>query len=146
LERATSRLKDSAGLLQSDAAATEAGAVTADVFDPETRTLVEGAVKAGQVIHTLGIARPNRIDSVDAEGIYVTTERSQENGNGPQLVPAWMVMAAWDRLHRHGRVSSGELQHRHNVKRVAFVTALLSRFPGVEVQSARPTVLRMRRN
>ena len=64
---------------------------------------VEHAVRPGQVINTLGIARPNRIVSIDRAGVLVETERSAEKGTGPQLVPAWMIATAWQHLRVHGR-------------------------------------------
>jgi hypothetical protein len=52
-----------------------------------------------------------------------------------------MVVAAWDRLRRRGQLSQPELLDDLNVKRSAFVCALLALFPDVVVRSTRPTVL-----
>lgn len=113
-------------------------------FDDDLRERVERAVRPGKVIETLGIARPNRIVSIDRDGVRVETERSIVKGTGPQLVPAWMIVKAWEHLCRYGRLSNQELLNGLNVKRSAFVSALLSRFPEVEVESSRPIVLRLR--
>jgi hypothetical protein len=96
------------------------------------------------VINTLGIARPNRIVSIDREGILVETQRSIDNGTGPQLVPAWMIATAWEHLRLRGRLSNQELLHDLNVKRSAFVCALLSHFAEVEIESLRPIALRLK--
>jgi hypothetical protein len=102
-------------------------------FDDDLLQLINRAVTAGQVIYTLGKARPNRIISIDREGLFVETEKSVAEGRGPQLVPAWMVSTAWQYLVEHGRLSQAELLDGLNVKRSAFVCALLSHFPGVVV-------------
>lgn len=78
-------------------------------FDDDLFERVLAAANAGDVITTLGIARPNWIVSVDREGVKVETERSKERGTGPQLVPAWMVTTAWEHLGRYGRLSQKEL-------------------------------------
>jgi hypothetical protein len=57
-------------------------------FDGELFERVLIAANPGDVIRTLGIARPNWIVSVDREGVKVETGRSKERGTGPQLVPA----------------------------------------------------------
>ena len=62
-------------------------------------------------------------------------------GSGPQLVPAWMIAAAWDRLRDKGELSQQELLNELNVKRSAFVCALVAKFPDVRIRSTRPTVL-----
>lgn len=98
----------------------------------------------GEVINTLGIARPNRVVSIDRHGILVETERSTDKGTGPPLVPAWMVVTAWDHLCLHVRLSNQELLNILNVKRSAFVCALLSHFDEVEIESLRPIALRLK--
>ncbi len=110
-------------------------------FDDDLLERVLAAVNPGDVISTLGIARPNWIVSVDREGVTVETERSKDRGTGPQLVPAWMVTTAWEHLGRYGRLSQKELLGPLNVKRSAFVCALLARFPDVDIESTRPVVL-----
>jgi len=65
---------------------------------------------------------------------------------GPQLVPMWMIEATWDYLVRTGRVTQKYLVSAEglNVKRSAFVAALVSRFDGVRVVATRPTELEYR--
>ena len=93
------------------------------------------------VIETLSIKRPNWISSFDLTGVWVETERSRSRAAGPQLVPAWMFVAAWDRLCTNGILSQVELLNDLNVKRSAFVCAMLAQFPDVVVLQNRPTVL-----
>jgi hypothetical protein len=110
-------------------------------FDDELMDRIRAAVEIGSEIATLSLKRPNRIVAVDRKGIEVETLRSETRGSGPQLVPAWMVVVAWDRLRRRGQFSQTELLNELNVKRSAFVCALLALFPDVVVRSTRPTVL-----
>ena len=111
------------------------------VFDQDLLDQIERVVHPGQVIHTLGIARPNRVVSIGGQGILVDTERSSARGMGPQLVPAWMVVTAWEQLREKGVLTNRELLNDLNVKRSAFVSALLSRFDNVEIASLRPITL-----
>ncbi|MGV0795782.1 hypothetical protein ABQF26_02370 [Mycolicibacterium elephantis] len=96
-------------------------------------------------IETLTNKRPNWIDRFDASGIWVETLRSRRLGTAPQLVPAWMIVAAWDRLKARGELSHDELLNELNVKRSAFVMALLAQFPDVVVRSTYPTVIAITR-
>jgi len=82
-----------------------------------------------------------RIVSIDRSGIQVQTLRSDQRGSGPQTVPAWMIVMAWNHLRQRGELSQTELLNDLNVKRSAFVCALLAQFPDVVVRSTRPTVL-----
>ena len=107
-----------------------------DLFE-RIASVVDGS---GQ-IDTLSIKRPNWISSFDRTGAWVETERSRARGSGPQLVPAWMIAVAWDRLCKRGTLSQVELLNDLNVKRSAFVCALLAQFPDVVVRQNRPTVL-----
>ncbi|MEZ0342472.1 hypothetical protein ACAG25_21125 [Mycobacterium sp. pV006] len=100
-------------------------------------------VAPGDEIYTLTSKRPNRIVSIDRSGIGVETLRSEGRDSGPQLVPAWMINEAWMHLRRHGRLSQKELLDDLNVKRSAFVCALLSQFRDVAVISTQPTVLEL---
>jgi hypothetical protein len=52
-----------------------------------------------------------------------------------------MFVAAWDRLCTNGILSQVELLNDLNVKRSAFVCAMLAQFPDVVVLQNRPTVL-----
>jgi hypothetical protein len=117
------------------------GYTRAAEFDDDLMERIRAAVEIGGEIETLSLKRPNRIVGVHRKGIEVETLRSDKRGSGPQLVPAWMVVAAWDRLCRRGQLSQSELLDELNVKRSAFVCALLALFPDVVVRSTRPTVL-----
>ncbi|MFN3002972.1 hypothetical protein [Mycolicibacterium wolinskyi] len=54
---------------------------------------------------------------------------------------AWMIVVAWEQLCKNGSLSQIELLNDLNVKRSAFVCALLAQFPDVVVVQDRPTVL-----
>lgn len=110
-------------------------------LDDELYYRIASVVEAGDEISTLSIKRPNWISSFDRTGVWVETERSRARGLGPQLVPAWMIALAWDRLSRRGVLSHAELLNEMNVKRSAFVCALLAQFPDVVVRQTQPTVL-----
>jgi hypothetical protein len=104
-------------------------------FDDGLLNLINRSVKVGDVVMTLGRARPNRIAWINGDGVWVSTEKSDREGTGPQLVPAWMIAAAWNRLVQRGRLSQQELLEQLNVKRSAFVCALLARFPDVDAET-----------
>lgn len=104
-------------------------------FDDALLDLIHAAVDVGDVITTLGRARPNRITWINEDGVWVRTEKSDREGTGPQLVPAWMITAARNHLVKRGRLTQQELLEELNVKRSAFVCALLAHFPDVEVES-----------
>lgn len=114
-----------------------------ETFDDDVLEMVREAVRVGDVISTLGISRPNWIAGINQDGVLVETERSHEMGRGPQLVPAWMINVAWAHLRKYRRLSHDQLLNELNVKRSAFVCALLSRFEGVEVESDKPIILRL---
>lgn len=107
-------------------------------FSDELLELIEATIAPGDEIVTLTSRRPNRITAVERHGIMVETTRSDDRGSGPQLVPAWMVIAAWEHLERTRQLGQSELLDGLNVQRSAFVCALL---PNVVVRSTRPTVL-----
>jgi hypothetical protein len=112
-------------------------------FDDELFDLVSEVVGPGTVILTLSSKKLNRIVTVDRDGLMVETERSMSHGSGPQLVPAWMIATAWHRLCESGELSQQELLNELNVKRSAFVVALVAKFPDVRIRSTRPTELEM---
>ncbi|MBJ7339778.1 hypothetical protein [Mycolicibacterium sp.] len=114
-------------------------------LDDELLERILAVVAPGDEIYTLTSKRPNKIVSISHAGVEVLTLRSEDRGSGPQLVPAWMIVTAWTHLRRHGRLSQDELLNELNVKRSAFVCALLSQFRDVSVQSSRPTVLELER-
>lgn len=113
------------------------------VFSEELIQQIKEALDPDWTLLTLTQGRPNRINHLDEDGVLVSTERSERRGTGPQLVPAWMVIRGWEHLRRTGRLSQDELLNALGVKRSAFVCALLAVFPDVEVESVRPTVLRL---
>lgn len=98
-------------------------------------------VAGSDVVETLSNKRANRIVSFDRAGVWVETQRSRERGAGPQLVPAWMIVVAWEQLCKNGTLSHIELLHDMKVMRSAFVCALLGQFPDVVVVHGRPAVL-----
>ncbi|UQX11486.1 hypothetical protein [Candidatus Mycobacterium methanotrophicum] len=54
-----------------------------------------------------------------------------------------MIVAVWEHLRQDGELTHHELLHERNVKRSAFVCALLAQFPDVVVRSTRPIVLEL---
>lgn len=54
-----------------------------------------------------------------------------------------MINVAWAHLRKHRRLPQEQLLNELNVKRSAFVCALLARFDGVEVELDKPIVLRL---
>ena len=118
-----------------------AGLTSDDLMGRITR-----AVQPGDVITTLSQGRPNTIVTVGPEGIGVETGRSTEQGTGPQLVPYWMIERSWTHLVTHGRVTLAFMLDKDglNVKRSAFVAALLACFDDVRVVSSRPVELEHR--
>lgn len=95
-------------------------------FDDDLYDRVTAAIGIGDEIETLSIKRRNRIAGIDRTGVWVETARSNERGSGPQLVPAWMVATAWKRLCARGEISQVEVLNELNVKRSAFVCALIA--------------------
>ena len=114
-------------------------------FDEALFQKVTQVVGPGTAILTLSTKNLNRVTAVDRKGVWVETERSMRLGAGPQLVPAWMIAAAWDRLRDKGELSQQELLNELNVKRSAFVCALVAKFPEVHIRSTRPTVLELQK-
>jgi hypothetical protein len=116
------------------------------VLDDELLALIQTHVPAGTTVETLGRGHLNWIVDVAASGIRIETERSRMLGENAQLVPAWMLQSAWSYLNEHGRLTNKQLLATEglNVKRSSAVCALLSHLPGVEVESRRPIVLRLR--
>jgi hypothetical protein len=112
-------------------------------LDDDLLERILSAVQPGDEILTLSSKRPNVIAAVDREGIWVETLRSQSRGSGPQLVPAWMIVKAWQHLRKAGALTHTELLEDLNVKRSAFVIALLAQFPEVVVKSTEPIVIEL---
>lgn len=114
-------------------------------LDDDLYDRILAVVEAGDEISTLSIKRPNWIVAVERTGVWVETERSRARGAGSQFVPAWMIVSAWNHLCENGSLSQSELLNDLNVKRSAFVCALLAQFPEVSVVQTRPTILELRR-
>lgn len=100
---------------------------------------LRAAVKDGSTVATIANGRRNRITHIGYEGAWVVTEKSEREAKGPQLVPAWMIQAAWDHLERTGSITNEFLLSADglNVKRSSAVCALLARLPEVSVTSTR---------
>ncbi len=98
-------------------------------------------VAGSDVIETLSNKRTNWIAKFGRAGVWVETERSRARAAGPQLVPAWMIVFAWEQLCKNGTLSHIELLNDLKVMRSAFVCALLAQFPDVVVVQDRPAVL-----
>ena len=98
-------------------------------------------VQPGDEILTLSSKPPTALAAVGREGLRGETLRSQSRGSGPQLVPAGMIVKAWRHLQKAGVLSHTELLEDLNVKRSAFVIALLAQFPEVAVRSTEPIVV-----
>ncbi|TXH20769.1 MAG: hypothetical protein E6R06_21395 [Mycobacterium sp.] len=112
-------------------------------LDDSLYNRIVAVIQPGDVVYTLSIKRPNRIAGIERAGIWVETERSRKRRADPQLVPAWMVTAAWDHLCRNRVLTQDQLLNQLNVKRSAFVIALLALFPDVVVLDTRPTTLEL---
>ncbi|MFV8301009.1 hypothetical protein ACNQP7_30390 [Mycolicibacterium fortuitum] len=110
-------------------------------LDDDLLERITEVVTGGDAIETLSNKRTNWVASFDRAGVWVVTERSRARSTGPQLVPAWMIVAAWERLCKNGTLSHIELLHDMKVMRSAFVCALLAQFPDVVVVQGRPAVL-----
>ncbi len=112
-------------------------------LDDDLLERIQSAVQPGDEILTLSRKRPNVIATIDREGIWVQTSRSDSRRSGPQLVPAWMIVTAWRHLQTNGVLSNTELLDDLNVKRSAFVIALLAQFSDVVVRSTKPIVVEL---
>lgn len=112
-------------------------------FDDDLLVRIHAAVKPGDEMLTLANRKPNVITGIDREGIWVQTQRSASLGTGPQLVPAWMIVTAWEHLRKEGPLSQAKLLHGLNVKRSAFVLALLARFKDIGTRSEKPAVIEL---
>lgn len=110
-------------------------------LDDDILGRIQSAIQPGDEIRTLSRKRPNVIAAIDRRGIWVQTLRSDSRRSGPQLVPAWMIVTAWQHLQKVGSLSHAELLEELNVKRSAFVIALLAQFTEVIVRSTEPTVI-----
>lgn len=112
-------------------------------LDDDLLERIHSTVREGDEILTIGRKRPNVIASIDRDGIWVKTLRSDSRRSGPQLVPAWMIVTAWEHLQKAGELSHAVLLNDLNVKRSAFVIALLAQFIDVVVRSTEPIVIEL---
>jgi hypothetical protein len=104
---------------------------------------LEEEVRRDPVFMTLGrFPRPNRVTSLSPLGIEIQTERSRERHGGSELVPAWMLNLAWDRLRVLRKLSNRELLEDLRVHRSSAVCAILARLPGVVHEPGPRVVLR----
>ncbi|OMC38976.1 hypothetical protein A5740_02740 [Mycobacterium sp. GA-1841] len=110
-------------------------------LDDDLLERITEVIAGNDAIETLSNKRTNWIASFDRAGVWVETERSRARGAGPQLVPAWMIVVAWEQLCKNGTLSHIELLNDLKVMRSAFVCALLAQFSDVVVVQDRPAVL-----
>lgn len=113
-------------------------------LDSTLERLLQELHSRSSSVATVANAKVNRIERVESSGVWISTDASDARGAGAQLVPAWMLNAAW----RHLR-ATGAISHRYllaadglNVKRSSAVCALLSNLEAVEITSRRPIELR----
>ncbi|OBG82597.1 hypothetical protein A5699_05420 [Mycobacterium sp. E802] len=119
----------------------ERGRNSAVQLDDDLMARITDVVDRSDAIQTLSNKRTNWMTSVDRAGVWVETERSKAQESGPQLVPAWMIVVAWERLCKNGSLSRIELLNDVKIVRSAFVCALLAQFPDVVVVQDRPALL-----
>jgi hypothetical protein len=84
------------------------------------------------IIHTLVRRKPNRVTSIDEDGIWVITERSTPDSH---LVPKWMFREAIVHLMKHSELSNLTLLNTLNVKRSSFVLAALSKLDYIDYKT-----------
>ena len=114
-----------------------------ETIEPELYRALDAEVRRNPVFMTLGRSpRPNRVTSITPLGIEIGTERSRDRHGGSELVPAWMLNLAWERLRVLGTLSNRELLEDLRVHRSSAVCALLARVPGVVHQPGPGVVLR----
>ncbi|MFC7673278.1 hypothetical protein ACFQWH_09370 [Mycolicibacterium sp. GCM10028919] len=101
-------------------------------FDDDLFRLLSAVVSAGDVVYTLGWARPNFVESVGRDGIWVSTERASGERSDLLFVPAWAVINGCKALRDDRQLDQRDLLKRFGVSQSGFVCALLARFPGVD--------------
>jgi hypothetical protein len=104
-------------------------------LDPDLLHLLVTAIGEGTTVATVANGRPNTVGAISADGVEIKTERSAPSY---ELVPAWMLNAAWRNLRSNGEIGRQEMQDLH---RGSAVFALLARLPSVRVLSSRPVRL-----
>ena len=92
------------------------------MLDAELLLTMRAAVAAQPIIPTISDGRPNWVQEVTPDGVWVETERSRQLGRPAQLVPAWMIQIAWEYLASHGTLTNRYLlaDDGLNVKRSSF--------------------------
>jgi hypothetical protein len=110
-----------------------------DRLPTELLDRIRSVVVEGDTIWTVANGKRTVIHEIGAEGIRVETDRSSDNGTGPQLVPAALINRDWERLQ-----STGQLLLRETSRRGSFCCGLFSLFPDVEVRPTRPVELRLK--
>ena len=106
---------------------------------PQLYALIKAEVAKDPVFETLKSKAKNEILDVHDAGLLVATKKSPAG----QLVPAWMIIFAWQMLVARGRLENDELLNQlyPRVMRSSFVCALLARLPGVQVGPERKITL-----
>jgi hypothetical protein len=92
-------------------------------------------------ISTLSLGRPNWVARVDAEYVWVETEKSKRERTGPQPIPIDWIADAYEVLTTRKVLTREDLTTKSS-KRSAFIFAALAQLPGVEWQD-RPIELRL---
>lgn len=111
-------------------------------LDADLLQRLRDAIPDGSLIHTVAHRKPNWVIDITSVGVRIETEDSRLKGLPPQLVPAWMIQTAWDRLRTEGNLEQSVLLEKLNVKRSAAVVALLAKLPGVSAVTEPVTTLR----
>ena len=116
------------------AAPIEVDEASVDVASVEdVRSLLASLVKAGP-IRTLDLGRPNWIIRIDAEDVWVETEKSQAEGTGAQPVLIEWLEDAYQTLVGSGELTiellGGTASHRS-----AFIFAVLALMPDVSART-----------
>jgi hypothetical protein len=90
-----------------------------EVLEPALLGRIEAAVAIDTELPTLGDRKPNWIQEITSDGVWVETLRSRAAARPPQLVDAWMIQVAWDYLNAHGSLTNRHLLDKNglNVKR-----------------------------
>ena len=88
----------------------------------------------GDPIRTIGQQKPNWITAVDRENIWVETEKSRQEGTGPQPVPVDWAESAYQTLWERGDLTIQDLAPKAE-HRSAFIFALLASMPSVRSEA-----------
>lgn len=116
-----------------------------ELIEPELFRLIAASVTPGKAVRTVSTGKPNRVVSIDLEGLTVETEKSLREGRPPQAVPGWMFNEAWRQLSERSSLTQRDLLrgvHGRPVHRSAAVFAVLAQLECITVMSTRPTELK----